>query len=450
MRVAATFAPVVAAAADTVAAVDVLAGFAVAAVSAPLPYVRPRLDTRTGPGAQELRLTGLRHPLVEQQLQGLQQHGHGAREPAPSRVGDKRSRPGAATAAALQTPAGFVPNDVLLRRPGEPALPGSGATPGPGAGGSTGPGPGPRLLMVSGPNMGGKSTYIRSVGVAAVMAQAGSFVPADTACMPVFDAVLTRVGAGDDPLRGVSSFYGEMLQTASLLRSATSRSLVVVDELGRGTSSYEGRGLAWGVAEYLVRRVGAMCLFATHFHELGAMAAQPWARAAALPAAAPAAAGVVVGGAAGGLAGLVANAHMTAMLVPANAQAPLRHAAVSEGDTGGDGARVLGPGSASSSVGAPSNGGQAASGGVDDIDGDGGGGGGSGGSLLMLYQVQPGPCSQSFGLHVARAAGFPAAVLADATATLRRLEAPQGLEAGSVLLASASALADAGQTPGAE
>jgi DNA mismatch repair protein MutS len=144
----------------------------------------------------------------------------------------------------------FVPNDVSLR-----------AADG-----------GPRLWLVTGPNMAGKSTLMRQAAIATILAQMGAFVPARRARIGVVDRVLTRVGASDNLSRGESTFMVEMKETANVLRRATRRSLVVLDEIGRGTSTYDGLAIAWAVAEHLHDAIACRALFATHYHELTELA----------------------------------------------------------------------------------------------------------------------------------------------------------------------------------
>ena len=125
-----------------------------------------------------------------------------------------------------------------------------------------------RIVVLTGPNMAGKSTLLRQIGLIHLMAQVGSFVPADRARLPVCDRIFTRVGASDNLARGQSTFMVEMNETASIIHGATERSLVLLDEIGRGTSTYDGVSIAWAVTEHLHEEVGAKTIFATHYHEL--------------------------------------------------------------------------------------------------------------------------------------------------------------------------------------
>lgn len=129
-----------------------------------------------------------------------------------------------------------------------------------------------RVLLITGPNMAGKSTYLRQVALLTLMAQIGSFIPAASAEIGIVDRIFTRIGASDDISRGQSTFMVEMNETALILNNATDRSLVILDEIGRGTSTFDGLSIAWSVAEYLHDKVEARTLFATHYHELTAMA----------------------------------------------------------------------------------------------------------------------------------------------------------------------------------
>ena len=197
--------------ADALAELDVLVSFAT--VAAEHDYTRPTVGGGGTDRGRELHVSNGRHPVVE------------------------------------RTQASFVPNDAHLDRAG-------------------------RLAVLTGPNMSGKSTYMRQVALTAILAQAGSFVPAREARLPVFDRVFTRVGASDDIAGGRSTFMVEMSELATILDRATERSLVLLDEVGRGTSTADGRAIAQAVTEHLHDEVGAFTLFATHHHDLTTVAAE--------------------------------------------------------------------------------------------------------------------------------------------------------------------------------
>jgi DNA mismatch repair protein MutS len=129
-----------------------------------------------------------------------------------------------------------------------------------------------RVMILTGPNMAGKSTLLRQVGLIQLLAQVGAFVPAASARLPICDRIFTRVGASDNLVRGQSTFMVEMSETASILHNATDRSLVLLDEIGRGTATYDGVSIAWAVTEHLHEKTGAKTIFATHYHELTQLA----------------------------------------------------------------------------------------------------------------------------------------------------------------------------------
>ncbi len=209
------------------AEIDVAAGLATLATSEG--YVRPQVDD-----GRAFRIAGGRHPVVEQALR---------------REDDTR----------------FVANACDLSDAGEAA--GDDVKEGEDASAS-------RLWLVTGPNMAGKSTFLRQNALIAIMAQAGSFVPADAARIGVVDRLFSRVGAADDLARGRSTFMVEMVETAAILNRATARSLVILDEIGRGTATFDGMSIAWACLEDLHERVGCRGLFATHYHELTQLAAR--------------------------------------------------------------------------------------------------------------------------------------------------------------------------------
>ena len=124
------------------------------------------------------------------------------------------------------------------------------------------------ISVITGPNMSGKSTYMRQVALITILAQMGSFVPAKRADICIVDKIFTRIGAADDLSMGQSTFMMEMVEVANILKNATSKSLVILDEIGRGTSTYDGMSIATAVIEYISKKIGAKTLFATHYHEL--------------------------------------------------------------------------------------------------------------------------------------------------------------------------------------
>jgi DNA mismatch repair protein MutS len=202
----------VVAAGRALAALDVAA--ALAELAAGANYVRPALADDTS-----FTIAGGRHPVVEAALLRPGREGGGA---------------------------GFVPNDCEL-------------------------GPERRLWLLTGPNMAGKSTFLRQNALIAVLAQAGSFVPARQAELGIVDRLFSRVGAADDLARGRSTFMVEMVETAAILNQATARSLVILDEIGRGTATFDGLSIAWATLEHLHEANKCRALFATHYHELGAL-----------------------------------------------------------------------------------------------------------------------------------------------------------------------------------
>jgi DNA mismatch repair protein MutS len=198
------------AAAGAIAAIDVLAGFADTAVYQG--YCRPEITT-----AKTLEIHEGRHPVVEKSLgMGL-----------------------------------FVANSTYLGQAQNSY---------------------PDLVILTGPNASGKSCYLRQTGLIQLMAQVGCFVPAKSATIPICDRIFTRVGAVDDLATGQSTFLVEMNETANILNHATAKSLILIDEIGRGTATFDGLSIAWAVSEYLALEIKAKTIFATHYHELNELA----------------------------------------------------------------------------------------------------------------------------------------------------------------------------------
>ena len=218
--------------AEALAEIDVLIGWG--ALAREWDYCQPQLDD-----SDQLLIDQGRHPVVEQMM--------------------REERLGLAGTHA------FVPNDVRLSSSGKPA-------------------DAPQVALITGPNMAGKSTYIRQVALIVLMAQSGAWVPAKSCQMGLVDRIFSRVGASDELARGNSTFMVEMNETANILNNATPRSLVILDEIGRGTSTYDGLSIAWAVIEHLhpqgpaasaaapSKATGPRTLFATHYHELTQLA----------------------------------------------------------------------------------------------------------------------------------------------------------------------------------
>ncbi|HEY4942037.1 MAG TPA: DNA mismatch repair protein MutS, partial [Rhizomicrobium sp.] len=200
-------------AAEALALLDVTCGLAT--LAAERDYVRPHVDE-----SLEFHIEGGRHPVVEQAL---------ARDGTP-----------------------FVANDCDLTAPDDKT---SG-----------------KIWLLTGPNMAGKSTFLRQNALIAILAQAGAFVPADSAHIGIVDRLFSRVGAGDDLAAGRSTFMVEMVETAAILNQATEKSLVILDEIGRGTATFDGLAIAWATAEHLHETNKSRALFATHYHEMTALA----------------------------------------------------------------------------------------------------------------------------------------------------------------------------------
>ena len=200
--------------AKSIAAIDILLSFAITAVEKN--YCRPQILED-----QLLKINNGRHPVVEE----------------------------------LLPPGSFVPNSVSLKSSSKVLEE-------------------PNLIILTGPNSSGKSCYLRQIGVIQLLAQAGSFVPATSAQIGIADRIFTRVGAVDDLATGQSTFMVEMNETANILNHATEKSLILLDEVGRGTSTFDGLSIAWAIAEYLSEEIGGKTIFATHYHELNELASK--------------------------------------------------------------------------------------------------------------------------------------------------------------------------------
>jgi DNA mismatch repair protein MutS len=214
------------------------------------------------------------------------------------------------------------------------------------------------MLIITGPNMGGKSTYMRQTALITLLAHTGSYIPAKQASIGIVDRIFTRIGSSDDLAGGRSTFMVEMTETANILQNATDRSLVLMDEIGRGTSTFDGLSLAWACAEYLAKQIKALCLFATHYFEITSLPEQ---------------------------CSGVHNMHLSA---------------------------------------------------AEHND-----------SIVFLYHIENGPASQSYGLQVAKLAGIPQTVIAEARQQLKLLESGEHPHSQSVIGSTASNTATPAPTP---
>ncbi|SBT45845.1 DNA mismatch repair protein MSH2, putative [Plasmodium ovale wallikeri] len=207
-----TYTPVIEKFIDVVSTLDVLISFSVVCYNSPFSYVRP-IVVENG---ENVIMKKSRHPLLELQ--------HNLNN--------------------------FIPNDIHMNKKNS------------------------RLIIVTGPNMGGKSTYIRQTAIICILAQIGMFVPCDFCEVPIFSQVMCRVGASDFQLKGISTFLSEMIEASAIVKNADKNSFIIVDELGRGTSTYEGLGISWSIGKYILDNIKCFCLFATHFHEISNIAYQ--------------------------------------------------------------------------------------------------------------------------------------------------------------------------------
>lgn len=421
VAVACTHAPTVGALASCLARLDVHLAFAdvVATSSASycrptmLPLETPRLSTTTaaargagaGPaatagdvgdsgghsrfatsgascaGCDELRVEKMRHPLVELALaagSGIAGFMAGAVATSyiPNRLHMRRPKQRQPELAMDGRSARGAGSSEFAAEDSSAAAASASAGTAPSSASTASAGCGPHLAVITGPSMGGKSTFMRSLALCAVLAQAGMFVPAQSATLPIFTHVFSRSGAADDPLAGLSSFTAEMGDLSVLLAHASPTSLVLLDELGRGTSAHEGFGIAAAVTEHLRDAVRCIALVATHFHELASLA-EPAARGAgSMGTGSSASAPVSSAATAGAGTGAVLSAARYGCAHPPCFPAMNLHAEA-----------FVDP---------------------------------AAGRLRLLYDMRPGPSARTLGVAIAELAGMPAAIVRDAK---RELEA---------------------------